>query len=148
MKTLHVELLESNIGESLGTSNWQTVTQDMINQFADLTGDNQWIHVDTEKAKMSPFGSTIAHGFLVLSLAPKLVAEMITLEGIRLGLNYGFDKVRFVSPIPVNSEVRMSATLTAVERDDSKVKATMQLVFEIKGSDKPAIVAEWLNVFM
>jgi acyl dehydratase len=120
----------------------------MINQFADLTGDNQWIHVDTEKAKMSPFGSTIAHGFLVLSLAPKLVAEMITLEGIRLGLNYGFDKVRFVSPIPVNSEVRMSATLTAVERDDSKVKATMQLVFEIKGSDKPAIVAEWLNVFM
>ena len=148
MKTLQVELLESNIGESLGTSNWQTVTQDMINQFADLTGDNQWIHVDTEKAKMSPFGSTIAHGFLVLSLAPKLVAEMITLEGIRLGLNYGFDKVRFVSPIPVNSEVRMSATLTAVERDDSKVKATMQLVFEIKGSDKPAIVAEWLNVFM
>ena len=148
MKTLHVELLESNIGESLGTSNWQTVTQDMINQFADLTGDNQWIHVDTEKAKMSPFGSTIAHGFLVLSLAPKLVAEMITLVGIRLGLNYGFDKVRFVSPIPVNSEVRMSATLTAVERDDSKVKATMQLVFEIKGSDKPAIVAEWLNVFM
>ena len=148
MKTLNVELLESNIGESLGTSNWQTVTQDMINQFADLTGDNQWIHVDTEKAKMSPFGSTIAHGFLVLSLAPKLVAEMITLEGIRLGLNYGFDKVRFVSPIPVNSEVRMSATLTAVERDDSKVKATMQLVFEIKGSDKPAIVAEWLNVFM
>lgn len=148
MKTLHVELLESNIGESLGTSNWQTVTQDMINQFADLTGDNQWIHVDTEKAKMSPFGSTIAHGFLVLSLAPKLVAEMITLEGIRLGLNYGFDKVRFVSPIPVNSEVRMSATLTAVERDDSKVKATMQLVFEIKSSDKPAIVAEWLNVFM
>lgn len=148
MKTLHVELLESNIGESLGTSNWQTVTQDMINQFADLTGDNQWIHVDTEKAQMSPFGSTIAHGFLVLSLAPKLVAEMITLEGIRLGLNYGFDKVRFVSPIPVNSEVRMSATLTAVERDDSKVKATMQLVFEIKGSDKPAIVAEWLNVFM
>ena len=148
MKTLHVELLESNIGESLGTSNWQTVTQDMINQFADLTGDNQWIHVDTEKAKMSPFGSTIAHGFLVLSLAPKLVAEMLTLEGIRLGLNYGFDKVRFVSPIPVNSEVRMSATLTAVERDDSKVKATMQLVFEIKGSDKPAIVAEWLNVFM
>jgi acyl dehydratase len=148
MKTLHVELLESNIGESLGTSNWQTVRQDMINQFADLTGDNQWIHVDTEKAKMSPFGSTIAHGFLVLSLAPKLVAEMITLEGIRLGLNYGFDKVRFVSPIPVNSEVRMSATLTAVERDDSKVKATMQLVFEIKGSDKPAIVAEWLNVFI
>ena len=148
MKTLQVELLESNIGESLGTSNWQTVTQDMINQFADLTGDNQWIHVDTEKAQMSPFGSTIAHGFLVLSLAPKLVAEMITLEGIRLGLNYGFDKVRFVSPIPVNSEVRMSATLTAVERDDSKVKATMQLVFEIKGSDKPAIVAEWLNVFM
>lgn len=148
MKTLHLKTIESNIGESLGTSSWQTVTQDMINQFADLTGDDQWIHVDTEKAKHSPFGTTIAHGFLVLSFAPKLVAEMIELKGIRLGLNYGFEKVRFVSPIPVNSEVRMSATLTAVERDEVKVKATMQLVFEIKGSDKPAIVAEWLNVFM
>ena len=127
MKTL----LDLAIGESLTQPEWLTVTQDMINQFAELTGDNQWIHVDTDKAKISPFGTTIAHGFLVLSFAPKLVAEMIELKGIRLGLNYGFEKVRFVSPIPVNSEVRMSATLTAVERDEVKVKATMQLVFEI-----------------
>lgn len=148
MKTLHLNTIESNIGESLGTSDWQIITQEMIDQFATLTGDNQWIHVDTEKAKHSPFGSTIAHGFFILSFAPKLVAEMIELKGIRLGLNYGFEKVRFISPIPVNSKIRMSATLTAIERDEVKVKATMQLVFEIKDHEKPAIVAEWLNVFM
>jgi acyl dehydratase len=149
MKILDFKTIEKNVGESLGQSSWQTITQDMINQFADLTGDDQWIHVDTEKAKLSPFGSTIAHGFMVLSFAPKLVSELIELKGIRLGLNYGFEKVRFISPIPVNSEVRMSATLTKVERDETKVKATMTIVFELKGnSEKPAIVAEWLNVFM
>lgn len=148
MKILDFKTIENNVGESLGQSSWQTITQDMINQFADLTGDDQWIHVDTEKAKLSPFGSTIAHGFMVLSFAPKLVSELIELKGIRLGLNYGFEKVRFISPIPVNSEVRMSATLTKVERDETKVKAIMTIVFELKGSEKPAIVAEWLNVFM
>ncbi len=148
MKELHFDTIENNVGESLGVSTWQTITQDMINQFANLTGDDQWIHVDVEKAKLSPFGSTIAHGFMILSFAPKLVTELIELKGIRLGLNYGFEKVRFISPVPVNSEVRMSATLAKVERDETKVKATMTITFELKGSEKPAIVAEWLNVFM
>ncbi|MGB0862896.1 MAG: MaoC family dehydratase [Saprospiraceae bacterium] len=148
MKELHFDIIENNVGESLGVSTWQTITQDMINQFANLTGDDQWIHVDVEKAKLSPFGSTIAHGFMILSFAPKLVTELIELKGIRLGLNYGFEKVRFISPVPVNSEVRMSATLAKVERDETKVKATMTITFELKGSEKPAIVAEWLNVFM
>lgn len=147
MTTLNLKTIETHIGESLGISDWQTITQDMINQFAELTGDDQWIHVDTEKAKHSPFGSTIAHGFMILSFAPKLVSKMVNFEGIRLGLNYGFEKVRFISPVPVNSEVRMLATIKNVDRENDRVKVTMNITFELNGNDKPACVAEWVNMF-
>ncbi|MFT6149028.1 MAG: acyl dehydratase [Saprospiraceae bacterium] len=147
MKILHLETIENHIGESFGTSDWQTITQDMINQFADLTGDNQWIHVDTEKAKHSPFGTTVAHGFMVLSFAPKLMTQLIDLQGLRMGLNYGFEKVRFISPVPVNSEVRMSGSLKSVDREGDRVKVTMNIIFELKGNEKPACVAEWVNMF-
>ncbi len=147
MKTLHLETIHEHIGESLGISDWQTITQDMISQFADLTGDNQWIHVDPERAKKSPFGTTIAHGFMVLSFAPKLVSKLIDFQGIQMGLNYGFDKVRFISPVPVNSEVRMTGSLKNVEREGHRVKVTMEIIFELKGSDKLAVVAEWINMF-
>ena len=119
----------------------------MINQFADLTGDDQWIHVDTEKAKHSPFGTTVAHGFMVLSFAPKLMTQLIDLQGLQMGLNYGFEKVRFISPVPVNSEVRMSGSLKSVDREGDRVKVTMNIIFELKGAEKPACVAEWVNMF-
>jgi acyl dehydratase len=147
MKTLHLKNIENHVGESLGTSEWQAVTQDMINQFAELTGDNQWIHVDTEKAKLSPFGTTVAHGFMILSFAPKLIAQLIDFQGVKMGLNYGFEKVRFVSPVPVNSEVRMTGSLKNIEREGERVKVTMNIVFELKGNEKPACVAEWVNMF-
>ncbi len=147
MKVLNLQTIENHIGENIGTSDWQLITQEMINQFAELTGDKQWIHVDTEKAKFSPFGSTVAHGFMILSFAPKLVSELIDFQGIRMGLNYGFEKVRFVSPVPVNSEVRMTGSLNSVEREGERVKVTMNISFELKGNEKPACVAEWVNMF-
>lgn len=147
MTKLHLQNIEKHIGESLGTSDWLLITQEMINQFADLTGDDQWIHVNPEKAKKSPFGTTIAHGFMVLSFAPKLISKLVDFQGIQMGLNYGFDKVRFISPVPVNSEVRMTASLKKVEREANRVKVTMDIAFELKGSDKPACVAEWINMF-
>ncbi len=146
MKVLHLKTIHEHIGESVGTSEWQTVTQDMINQFATLTGDDQWIHVNPEKAKKSPFGTTIAHGFMILSFAPKLMTKLVDFQGIQMGLNYGFEKVRFLSPVPVNSEVRMTGALKAVERDGGRVKLIMDITFELKGSDKPACVAEWINM--
>lgn len=146
MTILHLKTVEKHIGENFGTSDWQVVTQDMINQFATLTGDDQWIHVDTEKAKLSPFGTTVAHGFMILSFAPKLVTQLVDFQGVKMGLNYGFEKVRFVSPVPVNSEVRMTGSLKSVEREVGRVKITMNIVFELKGSDKPACVAEWVNM--
>lgn len=147
MKTIHLKTIEEHIGESFGTSQWQMITQGMIDQFAELTGDKQWIHIDVEKAKHSPFGTTIAHGFMVLSFAPKLISELIDFQGIQMGLNYGFEKVRFISPVPVNSEVRMSSSLKTVERDGHRVKVTMEIVFELKGNEKPACIAEWVNMF-
>lgn len=147
MKTLHLKTIENNVGENLGTSDWQTITQDMINQFAELTGDKQWIHVDTEKAKHSPFGTTVAHGFMILSFAPMLVSQLIDFQGIRMGLNYGFEKVRFVSPVPVNSKVRMNGNLKSVVREGERVKVTMNIIFELEGNEKPACVAEWVNMF-
>jgi len=147
MKTLHLKTIQEHIGENFGTSDWQTVTQDMINQFADLTGDDQWIHVNPEMAKKSPFGTTIAHGFMILSFAPKLVTQLVDFQGIQMGLNYGFEKVRFISPVPVNSEVRMTGSLKNVEREAHRVKVTMEIIFELKGNDKPAVVAEWINMF-
>jgi NADPH:quinone reductase len=139
--------LKAHVGKELGTSGWQTLTQEKINDFAKATLDDQWIHVDIEKAKLSPFGGTIAHGFLSLSFSPKFMYEMFKVESAQMGLNYGTNKVRFISPVPVNSRVRMKATLKDVEdMQPSGAKLIVEAVFELEGSEKPACVAELLSV--
>lgn len=139
--------LKAHVGKELGTSDWQTLTQEKINDFAKATLDDQWIHVDVEKAKLSPFGCTIAHGFLSLSFSPKFMYEMFKIESAKMGLNYGTNKVRFISPVPVNSRVRMKATLKEVEdMQPSGAKLIIDAIFELEGSEKPACVAELLSV--
>ena len=139
--------LKGHIGKELGTSSWQMLTQEKINDFAKATLDDQWIHVDEEKAKLSPFGGTIAHGFLSLSFSPKFMYEMFKVESAKMGLNYGTNKVRFISPVPVNSRVRMKATLRAVEdMQPNGAKLIIDAIFELEGSEKPACVAELLSV--
>jgi acyl dehydratase len=130
-------------GEVLGTSDWVTITQEAVNQFAEATGDHQWIHVDPEKAAAGPFGTTIAHGFLTLSLLPVLMHEIFTVNGLKMGINYGLNKVRFPSPVPVGSKVRGSTTLVDIEDlGNGTSQAIMSTTVEIEGAAKPACVAE------
>jgi acyl dehydratase len=136
------EGLKSRVGEELGVSDWHTVTQERIDAFASATDDYERIHVDPERAKETPWGVTIAHGLFTLSLGPKFLYEMFSMEDIPLALNYGFNKVRFISPVPVNSRVRMRAELQSVEETNGGVTATVKQTFEIEGQDKPACVAE------
>jgi len=132
-------------GEVLGTSEWVTITQETVNLFADATGDHQWIHVDPEKAKSGPFGTTIAHGFMTLSLLPQLMHGMYTVSGIKLAINYGLNKVRFPAPVPVGSQVRAQSTLVdAEDLGNNTVQLTVSTVIEIEGGSKPACVAESL----
>jgi acyl dehydratase len=138
-----VEGLSKLLGEHLGYSDWHTVTQEAVNLFADATGDHQWIHVDPERAaKESPFGATIAHGYYTLSLAPVLLAQIMTVSGVTYGLNYGCNKVRFTSPVVVGSNVRAGATIVAIEERSGGTQVAMEVVFELEGSEKPACVAE------
>ena len=135
--------LKSMIGQHLGYSDWHEVTQDQVNRFADATGDHQWIHVDPERAaKESPFGGPIAHGYLTLSLAPVLMGSVMRVEGISMGVNYGLNKLRFPSPVPVGGKLRLGATLAAVEDIPGGAQASVDLVFEVEGQDKPACVAQ------
>lgn len=130
-------------GEELGTSDWVTISQDEVNLFADATGDHQWIHVDPERAANGPFGTTIAHGFMTLSLLPRLMHQIYAVKGIKLGINYGLNKVRFPSPVPVGSKVRANSTLTDVQTvGEGTVQATVTTTIEIEGAAKPACVAE------
>lgn len=143
----NIAQLKSFKGQSLGTSDWQEITQEMINDFANATHDKQWIHVDTEKAKHSPFGKTIAHGLLTLSLSPKFIYELFEVKSAKMGLNYGCNKVRFISPVPVGSQVRMSAILKDIEdTSPNGLKLFIDAVFELEGQDKPACVAELISV--
>ena len=130
------------VGEELGTSEWLTVDQDRVNRFADATGDHQWIHVDVERAKDGPFGGTIAHGYLTLSLVPFLGSQVFALETPGAKLNYGVNKVRFPNPVRVGSRVRTHVSVVSV--DDIPTGKQMQLkhVIEIEGEEKPACVAE------
>ena len=135
--------LRAKAGEHLGYSDWQEVTQDQVNLFADATGDHQWIHVDVERAKHGPFGGTIAHGYLTLSLGPTLLSQQIVkIEGMAMGLNYGCNKVRFPSPVPVGSKLRLGASLDSVQDVEGGVQAIITLTFELEGGSKPACVAE------
>jgi acyl dehydratase len=137
-----VEEIEAAAGEELGTSDWVEVTQDRVDQFAEATGDHQWIHVDVEKAKQGPFGGTIAHGYLTLSLVPWLGSQVFSLDTPGAKLNYGVNKVRFPSPVPVGSRVRAHVAVDQVTDVPAGKQLTMKYVVEIEGQDKPACVAE------
>jgi len=142
--TSAAELTAAQGGE-LGTSDWVTVTQEAVNLFADATGDHQWIHVDPERAAKGPFGTTIAHGYMTLSLLPALMHTMYSVEGAKLAINYGLNKVRFPAPVPVGSRVRATSTLVNVEDlGNGAVQLTVSTAVEVEGSGKPACVAESL----
>jgi acyl dehydratase len=137
-----VEEIEAAAGEELGTSDWVEITQDRVDRFAEATGDHQWIHVDVEKAQKGPFGGTIAHGYLTLSLVPWLGSQVFSLETPGAKLNYGVNKVRFPSPVPVGSRVRAKVAVDQVADVPAGKQLTMKYVVEIEGHDKPACVAE------
>lgn len=137
--------LDSRVGQEVAVSPWVEILQDRIDEFAKATGDFQWIHVDPERAKQSPFGSTIAHGFLTLSLLPMLTESAFTVTDRTMGINYGLNKVRFTSPVPVGSRIRGRFTLTKLDPLDGGVQTTWSVVVEREGSDKPVMVAETLS---
>ena len=137
-----IEGLRDKTGQHLGYSDWHEVTQEQVNRFADATGDHQWIHVDVERAKSGPFGGPIAHGYLTLSLAPALLGEVMRVEGFQMGVNLGCNKVRFPSPVPVGSKLRMGVQLAGVEDVSGGVQYILDLAFEVEGKDKPACVAQ------
>ena len=139
----NLEELKKLVGQEVGVSDWHPVTQQAINMFADATLDHQWIHIDVERAKReSPFGGPIAHGYYTLSLAPYLLANVMDIEEKKMGVNYGLNKLRFMSPVPVPSKVRMRATLASIEEIKGGVQANFTLQFEVEGKNKPACVAE------
>jgi acyl dehydratase len=137
-----IEGLQAKKGEHVGYSDWLDITQERVNEFAEATGDHQWIHVDPERAKAGPFGGPIAHGYLTLSLAPMLLPQALRVTGFQMGVNYGLNKLRFPSPVPVGSKLRVGATIADVEEIAGGVQVTMDLVFEVEGKDKPSCVAQ------
>lgn len=135
--------LRAKAGDHLGYSEWEELTQEQVNLFADATGDHQWIHVDVERAKAGPFGGPIAHGYLTLSLGPAHLSQILQVEGMAMGLNYGCNKVRFPTPFPVGSKIRLGASLASVEDvAGGGVQAIIAMNFEVQGQQKPACVAE------
>ena len=141
-----IEELKGLVGQEVASSDWVEVTQSRINDFADATEDHQWIHIDRERAATdSPFKTTIAHGFLTLSLLPHLAAQAFSVKGDwRMGINYGLNRLRFVSPVPSGSRLRARFTLQAVEDVQGGVQLTWAVTAEAEGSEKPSLVAEWL----
>lgn len=142
-----IDSLRAQAGKEVGVSEWFTVTQEMINQFADATHDHQWIHIDRERAKAeSPFGTTIAHGFLTMSLLVKLVGDAVQITApSKLSVNYGFNRLRFVSPVPSDSRIRARVVLVSVKDVDGGVEICWNVTVEVEGRPKPALVAEWLG---
>lgn len=136
--------VRSAVGEHLGYSSYRTVTQADIDTFADLSGDHQWIHVDVERGARGPFGGTIAHGLLTLSLGPALAQEIYRIEGMKMGVNYGYDRIRFPAPVPVNSKVRLGAEVAGVEDVPGGLQLKLRFTWEIAGGSKPACVADML----
>ena len=142
----NVAAFAAAVGEELGTSDWHTVTQEQINLFADATGDHQWIHVDPEKAATGPFGTTIAHGYLTLSLLPVLLEQTYAVDNIAMGMNYGANKVRFPSPVPVDSKVRVSARLLEAKPIAIGTQFVIQATVMREGTEKPVCIAEVVYV--
>ncbi|HXA27340.1 MAG TPA: MaoC family dehydratase [Candidatus Angelobacter sp.] len=137
--------LRAAVGEHLGYSDWHVVDQERIDRFADATGDHQWIHVNPEMAKLGPFGTTIAHGYLTLSLIPWLMGEVVAYEGVKMGVNYGCNKVRFPAPVKVNSRVRAGAELILAEDVAGGVQLVNRVTIEVEGAEKPSCVAETVS---
>jgi len=145
MTAIDLARLGDLAGREVGVSDWLVVAQDRIDAFADATGDRQWIHVDAERARTgTPFGATIAHGFLTLSLISALVRDAVTVDGVRMALNYGLNRVRFVSPVPSGSRIRARVALAKVEDMADSIQAIWNVTIERDGGDKPAVVAEWI----
>ena len=139
--------LKSAEGQHLGYSDWLEINQDRIDKFADATGDHQWIHVDPERAKKGPFGACIAHGYLTQSLVNMFLPQIVEVQGIRMGVNYGTDKVRFPAPVPVGSRVRGGGELVKVEEVKGGVQTTIRVSVEIEGKDRPACVVDTISRF-
>jgi len=138
--------LESAVGTHVADSPWITVTQEMIDAFAEVTGDRQWIHVDVERAEReSPFGVPIAHGFLTLSLLSTMIQRSLRVDNLAMSVNYGFERVRFVSPVRVGSEIRASLTVGDVKRTDDGAQVTWNVEVHVRGAERPALVAAWLG---
>ena len=137
-----VDAFAGFVGQHLGYSEWQPITQERVNVFADATDDHQWIHVDPERAKEGPFGVAIAHGYLTLSLVPVLLNKVIRVDNMKFGINYGANKVRFPSPVPVGADLRMGVTVASAEEVEGGVQVTYDMVLEVKDAPKPACVAQ------
>ena len=142
------DALKEAIGEQLGRSDWLEITQQRIDQFAEATGDHQWIHVDPERAKSGPFGATIAHGYLTQSLVNLFLPQIIEVHGISMGINYGADRLRFPAPVPVGSRIRGSAELVEVNDVKGGVQAKIRVTVEIEGNDRPACVIDTINRYI
>ena len=139
--------LQRAVGRHLGYSEWLTITQERINQFAEATGDHQWIHVDPVRAKDGPFGACIAHGYLTLSLVNLFLPQIVEVRGIRMGVNYGVDKVRFPAPVRVGARIRGGGELIRVEEVKGGVQATIRVTVEIEGGDRPGCVVDTISRF-
>ena len=137
-----IDGLKELLGQHLGYSDYMEITQERVNQFAEATGDFQWIHVDVERAKAGPFGGPIAHGYLTLSLGPVLYPQIVRINGFAMGVNYGANKVRFPSPVPVGGKLRLGVKLLAVEEIPGGLQSTMEFTFECEGASKPSCVSE------
>ncbi len=144
-RTIHYNDIDSLIGQEIGVSDWVLVDQERVNTFADATGDHQWIHVDVERAKEF-LGGTIAHGYLTLSLIPYLGAQILALDGVSRGINYGSNKVRFTNMVPVGSKVRARQKLLAVDAKGGGKQLTNEVTIEIEGKDRPACIAETISI--
>jgi acyl dehydratase len=140
--------LEAALGQTFGPTEWLLIDQDRINKFADATGDHQWIHVDVEKAKTGPFGATVAHGFLTLSLTNLFLPELIEVRGISMGLNYGLNKIRFPAVVPAGTRIRGKGELISVEKQSGGgIQSIMRITVEVEGGGKPACVAEAISLW-
>lgn len=145
MKTVHYNDIQSLVGQEIGHSEWVEIDQERVNTFADATGDHQWIHVDVEKAKQF-MGGTIAHGYLTLSLIPWLGSQIMSIEGVSRGINYGSNKVRFTNMVPVGSRVRAKQKLLGAEPKGGGLQLTNEITIEIEGKDRPACIAETISL--
>ncbi len=139
--------LKDMVGKHLGYSEWLTMEQDRINQFAEATGDHQWIHVDVERAKKGPFGAPIAHGYLTLSLVSNFLMQIVEVRGFEFAVNYGTNKVRFPAPVKVGSRIRGGAEVVSVEEAKGGIQSVVRVTVEVEGGDRPACIAETVSLY-